>query len=90
MVQTLSNRGNEGRACHGCDPETEDSITMHLDRLTFSIPHLREELEPVYFDSPVRSFSFPLMYHFFGESPWNNPLCLRLRQHMPLLIRPAN
>ena len=54
------------------DPETDDSITVHVDRLAFSNPRLRDELalEPfVPFDVPFRSLSNPSLHDVFGESP---------------------
>ena len=51
------------------DPEMEEAVTVHVDRLAFSSPGLREELESsVSIDPPFRS-SVPALHDFFGESP---------------------
>ena len=55
------------------DPETEDSLTVHVDRLAFSSPRLRDEiaLEPfVPFDVPFRSVSNSSLHDLFGELPF--------------------
>ena len=54
------------------DPETEETIVVHVDRLAFSGPRLRYELafEPfVPFDVPFRSLSNPSLHALFGERP---------------------
>ena len=52
------------------DPETEKSHTVHIDRLAFSSPRLRDEIEPfVRFESPFRSLSNPSLHDLFGEGP---------------------
>ena len=58
------------------DPETEDSFTVHVDRLAYSSPRLRDELvlEPfVPFDVPFRSLSNPSLHDLFCESPLDQP-----------------
>ena len=52
------------------DPETEQSITVHVDSLAFCSPRFRDELEPsVSFDPPFRSSTVPSLHDLFGESP---------------------
>ena len=54
------------------DPETEDCITVHVDRLAFSSPRLRNEiaLEPfVPFGVPFRSVSNSSLPNILGERP---------------------
>ena len=51
------------------DPETEETITVHVDRLAFSDPDLREEivLEPFFpFDVPFRFVSKSCFPNLFG------------------------
>ena len=58
------------------DPETEESIVVHVDRLAFSIPRLRDEIAPepfVPFDVPFRSVSNTSLHHLFGESHLDQP-----------------
>ena len=58
------------------DPETEESITVHVDRLAFSNPPLRDEiaLEPFLpFVVPYRSLSNPSVHDLFGESRLDQP-----------------
>ena len=74
------------------DPETKESITVHVDTLVFSNPRLRDELdlEPIVpFDVPFRSVSDSYLPNLLGERPWTNLFCLRLLQYMPLPQRPA-
>ena len=45
------------------DPETEESLSIHVDRLDFISPRLREEREPfVSFDSLFPSLSNPSLH----------------------------
>ena len=58
------------------DPETEETHTVHGDRLAFSGPRLRDVLvsEPfVHFDITFRSISNPSLHEFFGEAPGEQP-----------------
>ena len=52
------------------DTETDESLTVHVDRLAFSCPRLRDEIEPIFsFDSPFRSLSNPSLHDLFDEGP---------------------
>ena len=73
------------------DPDTRESVTVHVDRLVFSNPRLRDELVLgpfVPFDVPFSSVSDSYLPNLLGE-PLLNLFCLRLRQYMPLPLRPA-
>ena len=52
------------------DPETEGSLTVHVNRLVFCVPRLRDELaqEPfVPFDVPNGSLSNSYLHELLGE-----------------------
>ena len=58
------------------DPETEETRTVHVDRLAFCDPPLRDEivLEPfVPFDVPFRSLSSSSLPNLLGERPLDHP-----------------
>ena len=58
------------------DLEMKESITVHVDRLTFSSARLRDELatEPFLpFDVPYRSVSNSSLPELFGEGPLERP-----------------
>ena len=58
------------------DPKTWESITVHVVRLTFSSPSLRDELTSEnfgHFDVPVRSLSNASLHALFRESPLDPP-----------------
>ena len=55
------------------DYETEESLTVHVDRLALSSPPLKDEIEPfVSFESAFRSVSNPSLHGLFGERPWES------------------
>ena len=69
------------------DPETEETITVHVDRLAFSSPRLRDVLafEPlVPFGVPFRSLSNPSLHVIFTESPLDQPTLATPTQIHPL------
>ena len=74
------------------EPETEESINVHVDRLAFSSPRLRDELvlEP-FFPLMFLSVLFRILLYltFWAKALWTNLYCLCLRQYMPLPLRLA-
>ena len=66
-------------------PGTEESIVVHVDRLAFSSPRLRDALESsVSFDSRVGLLLVLHCMISMAKALWSNLLCLRLRGYMPL------
>ena len=54
------------------DTETNESLTVHVDRLAFSSPRLRYELVAeayVLFDVAFRSISNSSLHELFGDGP---------------------
>ena len=66
------------------DPETEETIVVHVDKLAFSSPRLRDELAPepfVPFDVNFRSVWNTALHDLFGASPLDQPT---LPSHTPI------
>ena len=73
------------------ESETEESITVHVDRLAFSRLVL-ETSQNLVFLLTHRFVLHPFIHCIISymEILWSNPLCLQLRQCMPVLLRPIH
>ena len=74
------------------DPETKETIVVHVDRLAFSSPRLRHEIvSETFVVLMFLSVLFRILrcMIFLAKDIWTNLLCLRLRQYMPLPLRLA-
>ena len=93
MVKTLSIVAVKGVVPTLEHPETRESLTVPVDRLSFSSTRLKDELVPepyVTFNARFRSISKSSLQELFGEGRLEQQASLHQRHCMTLSLRPAH